>query len=94
MVLLSALSQDRRKNFLVARNAAPADFDNVAETEDNVEQLKLRCAVLSDILWWKTQFMRAGLLRVDRLRLRDHLSAFLRLGYVMSGLARQAEGRA
>ena len=45
------------KNFLVARHLTAADFDNVADTEDSIEQLKLRCAVLSDILWWKTQFI-------------------------------------
>ena len=62
MVLRPRYPKIGRNNFLVERNLVPADFDNVAETEDNVEQLKLRCAVLSDILWWKTQFMRAGLL--------------------------------
>ena len=62
MVLLPRYPKVGRKNFLVARNLTPADFDNVAETEDNIEQLKLRCAVLSDILWWKTQFIRVGFL--------------------------------
>ena len=62
MVLLPRYPRRGAKNFLVRRNLTPADFDNVAETEDDIEQLKLRCAVLSDILWWKTQFIRVGFL--------------------------------
>ena len=50
------------KGFLVARNLAPEDFEYVAKTVDDVEQLKLTCAVLSDILWWKTQCIRVGFL--------------------------------
>ena len=30
---------------------------SVAETEDEIEQLKLRCAVLSELLWWKTLYI-------------------------------------
>lgn len=63
MVLLPRFpKRGRAKNFVVARNLTPADFDNVAEVEDDIEQLKLRCAIMSEILWWKTQFLRAGLL--------------------------------
>jgi hypothetical protein len=62
IVLWPRYSKRGSKNFLVSRNLTPADFDNVVETEDSIEQLKLRCAVLSDILWWKTKFLRAGLL--------------------------------
>ena len=62
MVLRPRFPKLGAKNFLVARNLTPADFDNVADTEDTIEQLKLRCAVLSDILWWKTLFIRAGFL--------------------------------
>ena len=40
----SALSQAGGQNFRVARNLRPEDFDNVAETEDTVEQLS--CAAL------------------------------------------------
>ena len=36
----------------------PSDFENVSETEDEIEQLKLRCAVLSELLWWKTLYIR------------------------------------
>ena len=62
MVLLPRFPKVGRKNFRVARDLTPEDFDNVAETEDEIEQLKLRCAVFSDILWWKTVFIRAGFL--------------------------------
>ncbi len=62
VVLLPRYPKRGAKNFLVSPNLTPADFENVAETEDSIEQLKVRCAVLSDILWWKTQFLRASLL--------------------------------
>jgi hypothetical protein len=62
MVLLPRFPKRGAKNFLVARNLTPADFDHVAETEDTIEQLKLRCAVFSDILWWKTLYIRIGFL--------------------------------
>ncbi len=62
MVLLPRYPKRGAKNFRVARNLTPADFENVAGTEDDIEQLKLRCAVLCDILWWKTQFIRVGFL--------------------------------
>ena len=62
IVLVPRYPKRGAKNFLVSRNLTPGDFENVAETEDSIEQLKLRCAVLSGILWWKTKFLRASLL--------------------------------
>jgi hypothetical protein len=62
MVLFPRYPKRGAKNFLVSRNLTPADFENVVETEDNLEQLKVRCAVLSDILWWKSQFLRTSLI--------------------------------
>jgi hypothetical protein len=62
MVLLPRFPKRGAQNFIVARGLTPAAFDNVAETEDSIEQLKLRCAVLSDILWWKTLCIRVGFL--------------------------------
>jgi hypothetical protein len=62
MVLYPRYPKRGAKNFLVTRRASPADFENVIETEDDIAQLKLRCAVLSDILWWKTQFIRISFL--------------------------------
>lgn len=62
MVLLPRFPKIGAKNLLVARNLAPSDFDNVSETEGSIEQLKLRCAVLSHVLWWKALFIRLGFL--------------------------------
>jgi hypothetical protein len=62
VVLIPRYPKRGAKSFLVARNLTPADFESVAQTADDVEQLKLTCAVLSDILWWKTQCIRVGFL--------------------------------
>jgi hypothetical protein len=62
MVLIPRYPKRGAKGFLVARNLAPEDFEYVAKTVDDIEQLKLTCAVLSDILWWKTQCIRVGFL--------------------------------
>ena len=62
MVLFPRYPKRGAKGFRVARNLTPADFEYVAQTGDDVEQLKLTCAVLSGILWWKTQFVRVGFL--------------------------------
>jgi hypothetical protein len=62
MVLIPRYPKRGAKSFLVARNLTPEDFEFVARTVDDVEQLKLTCAVLSDILWWKTQCIRVGFL--------------------------------
>jgi hypothetical protein len=62
MVLIPRYPKRGAKSFLVARNLRPEDFEFVARTVDDIEQLKLTCAVLSDILWWKTQCIRIGFL--------------------------------
>src|ERR1700721_2715900 len=62
MVLIPRYPKRGAKSFVVARNLRPEDFEFVAQTVDDVEQLKLVCAVLSDILWWKTQCIRVGFL--------------------------------
>ena len=62
MVLIPRYPKRGAKTFRVARNLTPVDFEYVARTVDDIEQLKLTCAVLSDILWWKTQYIRAGFL--------------------------------
>lgn len=58
LVLIPRYPKRGAKNFLVSRLATAADFENVTETEDEIEQLKLRCAVQSEILWWKTLYLR------------------------------------
>jgi hypothetical protein len=62
MVLIPRYPRRGAKSFLVARNLTPEDFEHVAQNVDDVETLKLTCAVLSDILWWKTQCIRVGFL--------------------------------
>ena len=57
LVLIPRYPRRGSKNFLVSRTASPADFENAAEAEDEMEQLKLRCAVLSELLWWKTLYI-------------------------------------
>ena len=58
MVLIPRYPKRGAKNFVVSRTTTPADFENVSETEDEIEQLKLRCAILSELLWWKTLYLR------------------------------------
>ena len=48
-----------RANFLVSRVASPGDFAFV-DRSDDVSHLQLRCAVLSDILFWKTLCLRTS----------------------------------
>jgi hypothetical protein len=62
MVLIPRYPKRGAKRFLVARKLTPADFEYVARTADDIEQLKLTCAVLSDILWRKMQWIRVGFL--------------------------------
>jgi hypothetical protein len=62
MVLIPRYPKRGARTFLVARNLTPADFESVARTTEDIDQLKLTCAVLSDILWWKTQCIRASFL--------------------------------
>ncbi len=59
MVLIPRYPKRGAKSFLVARNLTPADLSR-RRTADDIEQLKLTCAVLSDILWWKTQCIRVS----------------------------------
>ena len=60
MVLIPRYPRRGSKNFLVSRTATAADFLNVTETEDEIEQLKLRCAVLSELLAWKTLYLKTA----------------------------------
>jgi hypothetical protein len=62
MVLIPRYPKRGAKTFLVARNLTPEDFEPIARSTGDIEQLKLVCAVLSDILWWKTQCIRVGFL--------------------------------
>jgi hypothetical protein len=46
-----------RRNFLVVRNPRKSDFRYMENHKDDLVQLKLRCAILSQILYWKTLFL-------------------------------------
>jgi hypothetical protein len=58
LVLIPRYPKRGAKHFLVSPAATPGDFMNVVEAEDELEQLKLRCSVLSELLWWKTQYIK------------------------------------
>jgi hypothetical protein len=60
MVLLPRYPKRGAKTFPVGRSLTPDDFESVAQAAGDIEGLKLTCAVLSDILWWKTQCIRVG----------------------------------
>jgi hypothetical protein len=50
-----------RNNFLVVPNPRKSDFVFVESNDDDLEQLRLRCAILSRILYWKTLFLTISL---------------------------------
>lgn len=58
VALLPRYPSRGRANFLVSRTAAPGDFRFVDDYEHEVSQLRLRCAILSHILFWKTACLR------------------------------------
>jgi len=47
-----------RRRFPLLRNPAPEDFNFVADTEADLAELPVRCALLSRILWWKNFTLR------------------------------------
>jgi hypothetical protein len=58
MVLIPRYPRRGSKNFLVSRTATPEHFENMlSEDEDEIEELKLRCSVLSELLWWKSLYI-------------------------------------
>ena len=60
LVLIPRYPRRGAKYFPVSRTATAPDFAAVTESEDEIEQLKLRCAVLSELLWWKTFYINIG----------------------------------
>jgi hypothetical protein len=80
-VLIPRYPKRGAKHFLVSRTATPSDFMNVVEAEDELEQLKLRCSVLSELLWWKTQYIRVGFI----VSMISIVSALFLLIYVWHG---------
>ncbi len=57
-VLIPRYPRRGSKTFPISRTATAGNFVKVVETEDELEQLKLLCAVLSELLWWKTLYIR------------------------------------
>jgi hypothetical protein len=62
MVLLPRYPKRGRSNFVLTPNAEPDDFVLAASVEEEIETLKMRCSVLSEILFWKTLYLRAAFL--------------------------------
>src|ERR1700733_3486652 len=57
-VLIPRYPKRGGKHFIVSPTATINDFAKVGEAKDEREQLKLRCSVLSELLWWKTLYIR------------------------------------
>jgi hypothetical protein len=58
MVVIPRFPRRETRNFLVIRNPKRSDFLFSEDKSDDVDQLKLRCAILSGILFWKTFFLK------------------------------------
>jgi hypothetical protein len=58
VALLPRIPKRGRRDFYVSRTATPEDFRFVAPPEGEAAQLQLRCAILSEILYWKTLCLR------------------------------------
>ena len=90
MVLLPRFpKRGRAKNFVVARNLTPADFDNVAEGggRHRAVEAALRNNVGDSLVEDAVSPRRPS--PVDRLRFHNHLSVVLRLAYqLIPGRAR------
>jgi hypothetical protein len=50
-----------KRNFLVVRNPKRSDFVFVENEDTDIEQLRMRCAILSGILYWKTLFLNIAI---------------------------------
>jgi hypothetical protein len=51
-----------RKRFPIWRDASPGDFEFIADPALDVEELPVRCALLSRILYWKNVTLQAAYL--------------------------------
>src|SRR5271165_1138129 len=57
LVLIPRYPKRGSKHFIVSRTAVAEDFENLTQDEDELGQLRLRCAVLSEVLRWKTLYI-------------------------------------
>ncbi|MGD0719596.1 MAG: hypothetical protein ABR970_00920 [Roseiarcus sp.] len=53
--------REGRQHFLISPRARAADFSSLGDTGDEMDELSLRCAILSRILYWKTFFLKISL---------------------------------
>jgi hypothetical protein len=60
LVLMPRHPKRGRKNFVLSPTAQPGDFAPIIDPVREVEVLKMRCAVLSGILYWKTLLLRTA----------------------------------
>jgi hypothetical protein len=60
IVLMPRYPKRGQKNFVISRYAQPSDFAPIDDPVAEVEVLKMRCSVLSEILFWKTLFLRVS----------------------------------
>jgi hypothetical protein len=51
-----------RRRFPIWRRSTPEDFEFIADSVDEAEDLPNRCALLSRLLYWKTVTLRAAYL--------------------------------
>ena len=58
VALLPRYPRRGRANFFIDRRASPADFAYRGPSESPAEELRLRVAIFSDILYWKTICLR------------------------------------
>jgi hypothetical protein len=60
IALLPRYPKRGRSNFPVLRTATAGDFKFIADLDHEITQLRLRCAILSHILFWKTLCLRTS----------------------------------
>jgi len=58
VALLPRYPRRGRSGFYISGKATPADFRYRGPRDDEVQELQLRVAILSDILYWKTLCLR------------------------------------
>lgn len=60
VALLPRYPKRGRANFYISGKATPADFAYRGPSDNEVGELRLRVAILSDILYWKTLCLRVA----------------------------------
>jgi hypothetical protein len=61
MVVFPRFPRRSSRNFIIVRNPSKSDFVYSEHSDDDIEQLKMRCAILSGILFWKNLFLQISL---------------------------------